>query len=132
MKSGTANLIARKRSAQILSIILSAVLAWPSCVPVLVAEPLSSIPPNATRKVGQSGACVHHRPRKAFLDEAGWSDLADDFENSDGRDEFPSIPMAFSLFPLDLPSLVPSTHEYRPPVSVDDWTFFWRSPPLRC
>jgi hypothetical protein len=131
-KSGVILLIGRRPSAQFLCWILSAVLVWPTYVPWVVAESSSSGPVASPARVFQRIGGLHSRDRKAWLEESSWSDLADNIEGSDFRDDFPASPLDFGFVSMDFPNLVPSTLDARSRCSFDRPLFFVLSPPLRC
>jgi hypothetical protein len=125
-------LLARKRSTQLLSVFLSAVLAWPSYVTFGPTEPERPVVGHSALKSDRVGSSFQHRDGKGMVVDGGWSDLADDLEGSDGRDKWLFAHWPFSLSPHDLPSLVPSTSEFLRVGSIDRLASFERSCPLRC
>jgi hypothetical protein len=83
-------------------------------------------------RVERSGVGFQNRDRKTLLDEASWSDLADNFEDTDSRDELYCSTMAWIGAWLDIPSLVPSAYPLEHPGSVDRPAPFLLGPHLRC
>jgi hypothetical protein len=101
-------LVARKKFAHKLAIILAALLAWPPCVPLQAIEPVGGEFSGATTRVAGSGPVLLNRDPNSVLDQGSWSEPTENFEDSDGRLELLFTPWAISHEPLDLPSLVPS------------------------
>jgi hypothetical protein len=125
-------LLARVKSQQFLSLLMSALLAWPVYLPLVSRE--TNRPSRSEARVGirPDGACFQRIERNSLLCQADWSDLADDSEESDGRDDFRFMPLAVAHRPLDLPSLIPSSLDTRPIGPVDPAASFLDFSPLRC
>ena len=132
-KSGATILLARaKRFPSLLPFLLSAFLAWPANLPVV--SPAPAQPPTVVPSVGMrlAGPSFSRLDRESHLHQSEWSDVADNAEESDGRDGSCPGPLVLSHCPFELPSLIPSSPEGRPIDTVDTPVSFPRSPQLRC
>ncbi len=115
-----------------LSLILAAFMAWPANIPLFTA-------PGFSRIAAIPGVRPHpDRPSIGRIDRdsrAPRMDLAlvdAELEESDGPDGPRTLPVAFGLGPLELPSLVPSPLNGRRIEGGDKPVWSPRSPRLRC
>jgi hypothetical protein len=125
-------LLVRAKSRHRLALLLTAFLVWPANVPVVTPEAARSSV-DAPLIVGRpSGAGFRRADRQTHFDEFDWSAIADNLEGTDGRADSRYAPLAIPHQPLDLPSLIPASHDSRPiglarpPASTSHPT------PLRC
>jgi hypothetical protein len=125
-------LLARKHFTYLLSPLLAAILAWPSGVPVFANAPISLEQPGNRQSADHSGLSIQSRERKALVDEADRSDLSDDFESSDDREESTYLPASLRWNLFDLPSLIPLTAEFVARGWENRTLRSSLSPPLRC
>ncbi len=129
---GSDPLLARARSHHYLTLLLIALLAWPSYLPLVARETPRpervELPPASDSFV----ACFQRLEPKHGLSLDHWSVGSDNFEESDGRDESRMAPLVMTYPPIDLPSLVPTSHEVRSFGSIDLASSFFDSLPMRC
>jgi len=103
------NLLARAKSRHHLALLLTAFLVWPANVPVVTPE-IARSSEGTPLVVGRpSGAGFQRSDRRSYFDELDWSAIADNAEESDGRDDVRYAPLAIPHRSLDLPSLIPTS-----------------------
>jgi hypothetical protein len=125
-------LLARLKLFPGLCLLLSAFLAWPANLPVVTPGPAQPKMTRGPAGLRAPGLSLNRLDRGSHLLLSEWSDVVDNSEGSDGRDDSWSGLPEICDRPIDLPSLVPTSIEARPLGSADLPASFPRSPQLRC
>lgn len=129
---GVTTLFLRTGRTHYLSLLLSAILAWPASLPVVDGVRSGSASIAVPASSGTSGPSFRKSERKSRCYPAEWSVDADNVEGSDGRDDLRYIPLAIPHQRFDLPSLIPAPLESRPAPPFDSPATSPEARPLRC
>jgi hypothetical protein len=122
----------RSNFSQYLTLLLSALLAFPSNLPTLERENAQADQESFCLATSCPGPGLHRLSRTASPYQEDLSILADEPEVPFGRDEFRYLPLALPHEPLDLPSLVPSALDSRPIGPIVAVASSSYTAPLRC
>jgi hypothetical protein len=122
----------RAKSSHYLKLLLCALLACPSNLPMLEREGTRPEPESVVSTSARQKISVHKPNRKSSRPQADWSVDSDEPEGPSGLDDFRSPALALPQRTRELPSLVPTALDWLPLGPPSPMISLTYDPPLRC